>query len=112
MRRRRRLSWRRSGSARRTSIAATNWAPHSLPDWLAASSDEGRDRAAVGWGPTTGATMSTIFGAGFHVAPGRAVDASAYERFTGRWSRLFVSSVLGAAEVATGCRVLDVSTGT
>src|SRR6266404_4890284 len=56
--------------------------------------------------------MSTNFGAGFHVAPGRAVDASAYDRFTGRWSRLFVPSVLGTAEVAPGCRVLDVSTGT
>ena len=56
--------------------------------------------------------MSTNFGAGFHVAPGRVVDASAYDRFTGRWSRLFVPSVLGAAEVAPGCRVLDVSTGT
>ena len=56
--------------------------------------------------------MSTNFGAGFHVAPGRAVDASAYERFTGRWSRLFVPSVLAAAEVAPGRRVLDVSTGT
>jgi SAM-dependent methyltransferase len=56
--------------------------------------------------------MSTDFGAGFHVAPGRAVDASAYDRWTGRWSRLFVPSVLGAAEVAAGCRVLDVSTGT
>jgi len=56
--------------------------------------------------------MSINFGAGFHVAPGRTVDASAYDCFTGRWSRLFVPSVLGAAEVAPGCRVLDVSTGT
>jgi SAM-dependent methyltransferase len=56
--------------------------------------------------------MSANFGAGFHVAPGRAIDASAYDRFTGRGSRLFVPSVLGAAEVAPGCRVLDVSTGT
>ena len=56
--------------------------------------------------------MSTNFGPGFHVAPGRAVDASAYDRFTGRWSRLFAPAVLAAAEVATGCRVLDVSTGT
>ena len=56
--------------------------------------------------------MSTHFGAGFHVAPGRAVDASAYERFTGRWSRLFLPSVLAAAEVAPGYRVLDVATGT
>jgi ubiquinone/menaquinone biosynthesis C-methylase UbiE len=72
-----------------------------------------RDQATVDKRPKArGTVMSTNFGAGFHVAPGRAVDASAYERFTGRWSRLFVSSVLGAAEVATGCRVLDVSTGT
>jgi ubiquinone/menaquinone biosynthesis C-methylase UbiE len=56
--------------------------------------------------------MSTSFGAGFHATPGRTVDASAYDRFTGRWSRLFVPSVLGAAEVAPGCRLLDVSTGT
>jgi ubiquinone/menaquinone biosynthesis C-methylase UbiE len=46
------------------------------------------------------------------VAPGRAVDVSAYDRWTGRWSRLFLPSVLGAAEVAPGRRVLDVSTGT
>src|SRR6516225_6580496 len=56
--------------------------------------------------------MSTNFGTGFHVAPGRAVDVSAYDRFAGRWSRLFVPSVLAAAEVAPGCRALDVSTGT
>jgi ubiquinone/menaquinone biosynthesis C-methylase UbiE len=56
--------------------------------------------------------MSTNFGAGFHVAPGRAVDAFAYDRFTGRWSRLFVPAVLAAAEITPGCRVLDVSTGT
>ena len=46
------------------------------------------------------------------MAPGRAVDASAYDSFTGRWSRLFVPSVLSSAEVAPGSRVLDVSTGT
>jgi hypothetical protein len=56
--------------------------------------------------------MSTNFGAGFHVAPGRAVDTSAYDRYIGRWSRLFVPAVLAAAEVALGHRVLDVSTGT
>jgi hypothetical protein len=56
--------------------------------------------------------MRANFGAGFHVAPGRAVDASAYDRFTGRWSRLFVPTVLAAAELAPGYRVLDVSTGT
>jgi hypothetical protein len=58
-----------------------------------------------------------------HVAPGRAVDASAYDRWIGRWSRLFVPSVpcrgqydehkfragppLAAAEVKAGYRVLD-----
>ena len=56
--------------------------------------------------------MSTGFGAGFHATPGRAVDASAYDRWTGRWSRLFVPAVLAAAAVEPGYRVLDVSTGT
>jgi ubiquinone/menaquinone biosynthesis C-methylase UbiE len=56
--------------------------------------------------------MSTGFGAGFHAAPGKAVDASAYDRWTGRWSRLFIPAVLAAAAVKPGCRVLDVSTGT
>ena len=56
--------------------------------------------------------MSTTFGAGFHVAPGKAVDASAYERWTGRWSRLFIPAVLAAAAVGPKCRILDVSTGT
>jgi len=56
--------------------------------------------------------MNTNLGAGFHVAPGRAVDTSAYDCWTGRWSRLFVPAVLAAAEVAPGQRLLDVSTGT
>src|SRR5437764_13680347 len=56
--------------------------------------------------------MSANFGAGLHVAPGRTVDVSAYGRYIGRWSRLFVPAVLAAAEVAAGCRVLDVCTGT
>src|SRR5262249_20110154 len=56
--------------------------------------------------------MSKGFGGGFHVQPGKAVDASAYERWTGRWSRLFIPDVLAAAAVDPGCRVLDVSTGT
>ena len=56
--------------------------------------------------------MRANFGAGFHVAPGRAVDISAYDRWTGRWSRPFVPAVLAAAKVAPGQRVLDVSTGT
>ena len=52
------------------------------------------------------------FGAGFHGPPGKAVDSSAYDRWTGRWSRLFIPAVLAAAAVQPGCRVLDVSTGT
>jgi ubiquinone/menaquinone biosynthesis C-methylase UbiE len=56
--------------------------------------------------------MSTTFGAGFHAQPGKTVDASAYDRWTGRWSRLFVPAVLAAAAVKPGCRVLDISTGT
>src|SRR6516225_7484013 len=56
--------------------------------------------------------MSKTFGAGFHAAPGKAVDASAYERWTGRWSRLFIPAVLAAAAVGPKSRVLDVSTGT
>src|ERR1700748_2828248 len=60
-----------------------------------------------------GATaMSTTFGAGFHAAPGKTVDASVYEQWTGRWSRLFIPAVLAAAAVGPKCRVLDVSTGT
>ena len=58
------------------------------------------------------AVINTNFGAGFHAAPGRIVDTSAYDRYIGRWSRLFVPAVLAAAKVAPGQRVLDVSTGT
>jgi SAM-dependent methyltransferase len=56
--------------------------------------------------------MAKDFGAGFHVAPGQDVDVLAYEQWTGRWSRLFVPSVLAAAGIVPGRRVLDVSTGT
>src|SRR5215469_1216903 len=56
--------------------------------------------------------MKTNFGTGFHAPPGRAVDTEAYDRYIGRWSRLFVPAVLAAAKVAPGQRVLDVSTGT
>src|SRR4051794_40035499 len=56
--------------------------------------------------------MSTTFGPGFHSTPGRAVDASAYDQWTGRWSRLFVPSLLAAAKVAEDQRVLDIATGT
>jgi ubiquinone/menaquinone biosynthesis C-methylase UbiE len=58
------------------------------------------------------ALMSVNFGPGLHAAIGRAVDHSAYDRFIGRWGRLFVPAVLAAAEVATSHRILDVATGT
>ena len=38
--------------------------------------------------------------------------ASAYDRFTGRWSRLYVPSLVSAAGVARGHVVLDVAAGT
>jgi SAM-dependent methyltransferase len=56
--------------------------------------------------------METKLAPGFHARPGRAVDASAYDHFTGRWSRLFVPLVLAAADVRLGDQVLDVATGT
>jgi ubiquinone/menaquinone biosynthesis C-methylase UbiE len=56
--------------------------------------------------------MGTSFGAGLHAAPGRSVDLSSYDRYVGRWSRLFVPALLDAAGVAPGSLVLDVSTGT
>lgn len=56
--------------------------------------------------------MTTNFGPGLHVVTGRPVDVAAYDRYIGRWSRLFVPALLEAAEVARGCKVLDVATGT
>src|SRR5215472_11280343 len=49
---------------------------------------------------------------GLHAATGREVSADAYDRYIGRWSRLAVPSLLAAAEVGFGHRVLDVATGT
>ena len=48
------------------------------------------------------APIRVHFGSGLHAAAGRPVDAAAYERYLGRWSRLFVPAVLAAAEVAGG----------
>src|SRR5215472_1580475 len=55
--------------------------------------------------------MGVNFGPGLHVAIGRRVDRSAYDRYIGRWSQLFVPAVLAAAQVATSHRILDVATG-
>jgi ubiquinone/menaquinone biosynthesis C-methylase UbiE len=38
--------------------------------------------------------------------------AGAYDRLTGRWSRMYVDHVLDAAGVRAGSQVLDVATGT
>ncbi len=56
--------------------------------------------------------MSTSFGRGLHGAAGRPISLSAYESYLGRWSRMFVPSLLAAAEIVPGYRVLDVATGT
>jgi ubiquinone/menaquinone biosynthesis C-methylase UbiE len=57
------------------------------------------------------APIRVHFGPGFHAAVGQPVDRSAYDRYTGVWSRLFVPSVVAAAEVAAADRILDVATG-
>jgi ubiquinone/menaquinone biosynthesis C-methylase UbiE len=56
--------------------------------------------------------MSITWAAGMHAPLGRRVDASAYANYIGRWSRLFVPTLLAAADVKRGDRVLDVATGT
>jgi len=56
--------------------------------------------------------VSGTLAPGLHVAAGRPADIAAYDGWTGRWSRLFVPSVISAAKAARGYRVLDVSTGT
>src|SRR4029453_13941585 len=57
------------------------------------------------------APIRVNFGPGFHAAVGQHVDRSAYDRYVGEWSRLFVPTVLAAAEVTTADRILDVATG-
>jgi ubiquinone/menaquinone biosynthesis C-methylase UbiE len=55
--------------------------------------------------------MSVYFGPGLHAAAGHPVDRAAYDRYLGRWSRLFVPALIAAAGITTGHRVLDVATG-
>src|SRR5215467_1986807 len=57
------------------------------------------------------APLRVHFGPGFHAAVGQPIDRSAYDRYVGDWSRLFVPTVLAAAEVAAADRILDVATG-
>src|SRR5215475_186057 len=42
---------------------------------------------------------------------GHSLNVAGYEGYLGRWSRLFVPSLLAEADVAAGHRVLDVATG-
>jgi SAM-dependent methyltransferase len=55
--------------------------------------------------------MASEYGPGFHARADTAVDLDAYDAYLGRWSRLFVTSVLRAAHVSIGHRILDVATG-
>src|SRR5215831_7342887 len=59
----------------------------------------------------TDTSMRVNFGQGFHAAVGQHVDRSAYDRYTGDWSRLFVPALLAAAEIAAADRILDIATG-
>jgi ubiquinone/menaquinone biosynthesis C-methylase UbiE/uncharacterized protein YbaR (Trm112 family) len=54
----------------------------------------------------------TEFAPGLHARAGQDVDSSAYDSYVGRWSRLFVPSVIVSAQVQSGSTVLDISTGT
>jgi hypothetical protein len=49
---------------------------------------------------------------GLHSRTGVEVDSLAYDRYTGRWSRLFVPDAIAASSVRQGEKVLDMSTGT
>jgi ubiquinone/menaquinone biosynthesis C-methylase UbiE len=86
--------------------------PHADGWYQKKHGEEAHDKLPVPTTSAPGGKVSQDFGAGFHVAPGRPVDAEAYDQWTGRWSRLFVPSVLAAAELTPGFCVLDVSTGT
>src|SRR4029079_7259186 len=59
-----------------------------------------------------GRTPVTEFAPGLHVRAGQDVSSSAYDAYVGRWSRLFVPGVIAAAQVQSGSKVLDISTGT
>src|SRR5437879_13015384 len=56
--------------------------------------------------------VGVAWGPGLHAPVGDRVDGVAYGRYIGRWSRLFVPTLLNAAEIRDGDRVLDVATGT
>ena len=53
--------------------------------------------------------MSVVWGLGLHAPVAQRVDGDAYARYIGCWSRLFVPTLLDAADVKDGDRVLDVA---
>jgi SAM-dependent methyltransferase len=56
--------------------------------------------------------LSTRWAAGMHAVDGRRVDELAYDRYIGRWSRLFLPALCAAAGIREAQKVLDVATGT
>ena len=52
-----------------------------------------------------------VWAPGMHTGSDGSVDLVAYDRYLGRWSRLFVPALVEAAGIGRGDRVLDVATG-
>jgi hypothetical protein len=48
------------------------------------------------------AAVKANFAPGLRVPPGQAANVVAYDRWVGQWSRVFVSAVIFAAEIAPG----------
>jgi SAM-dependent methyltransferase len=55
---------------------------------------------------------SVRWAAGMHAVDGRRVDESAYDRYIGRWSRLFLPDLCAAARIDEQQAVLEVASGT
>jgi ubiquinone/menaquinone biosynthesis C-methylase UbiE len=55
--------------------------------------------------------MGLNYGGGLHTPPSQSINLTAYEAYIGRWSRLFIPTLLNAAEIRPGDRVLDLATG-
>ena len=82
---------------------------------MAVANDKRRQRLRFSAGSTPARIRSNVerlkFGPGFHAEPDGQVDIDAYDRYLGRWSRLFVPALLQAADIQPGARVLDLATG-
>lgn len=52
-----------------------------------------------------------VWARGLHTGSGETLDVIAYDRYLGRWSRLFLPALLQGAEIGPRDRVLDVGTG-